>query len=137
MFYKRCKSNASVITDNDYLKSKFHSVQNIVRSTFSDRFLLKGVQSAIGKKIRSTCVFTVYLKLKRRWSLKVDRTTFCTEEKSPLPLADVNKLQLQFLILLPHQIPQLLYRKLCTKYVYKGLAACFIYIFGGECWQHI
>ena len=45
-----------------HLKADFHSVQNVARSTFSERFLLNYKQR----------------------SLKIDRATFCTEWKSAL-----------------------------------------------------
>ena len=52
-------------------------MQNVARSTFCDRFLSKYKQSN-GTAMIDCAHF------KRKRSQKVDRTTFCTERKSPL-----------------------------------------------------
>jgi hypothetical protein len=65
------------------LKADFHSVQNVARSNFCDRFLLKCVQSTTANEfVPLECLY-----FKRKRSQKVDRTTFCTEWKSALRLS--------------------------------------------------
>ena len=51
-------------------------MQNVARSTFCDRFLLKCAQSAMAVPL--DCLY-----FKRKRSQKVGRATFCTEWKSP------------------------------------------------------
>ena len=60
------------------LKADFHSVQNVARSTFSERFLLNYKQSS-GTNLIAVVDVTHF---KRKRSLKIDRATFCTEWKS-------------------------------------------------------
>ena len=61
-----------------YHKADFHSMQNVARSTFSERFLLNYKQSS-GTNSLPVVDFTHF---KRKRSLKIDRATFCTEWKS-------------------------------------------------------
>ena len=44
------------------LKADFHSVQNIARSIFSERFLLKSVKSATANEICSVWLFVIQKK---------------------------------------------------------------------------
>ena len=62
------------------IKADFHSVQNVARSTFSERFLLN-YKHGQAEQISAAVDFTHF---KRKRSLKIDRATFCTEWKSAL-----------------------------------------------------
>jgi hypothetical protein len=64
-------------------------VQNVARSIFCDRFLLKFVQSTTANDICSASLF-VFQK-KPITAQKVDRTTFCTEWKSAFILTIKHK----------------------------------------------